>query len=89
MAENKFTGLFEQPFDKPDSQPLQPLPFKKAVGRPSGKRSDPDYKQYAFLLKRDTHMRVEAILRSERRPDMSELIEELLERWLNEKGQQI
>ncbi len=87
MAENKFAGLFEQPFDEPETNPEQPvMPFKKAVGRPPGKRSDPTYKQYAFLLKRDTHRRVEAIIRNEGRPDMSELIQELLEKWLEEKA---
>ena len=87
MAENKFAGLFDQTFDAPDAKPMQSPTPKKAVGRPPGKRSDPAYKQYAFLLKRDIHRRVETIIRDEGHPDMSELIE-LLERWLTEKGQQ-
>lgn len=61
-------------------------PLNGRVGRPFGKRSDPAYKQYSLLLKRQTHRQVEAIIReSENSPDMSELVQELLEDWLKRK----
>jgi len=55
--------------------------------QPPGKRSDPAYKQYSLLLKRQTHRKVDSILREdENRPDMSELVQQLLDEWLERQG---
>jgi hypothetical protein len=61
----------------------------KSPGRPPGKRSDPAYKQYSVLLKKQTHRQVTNILRDrEESPDVSELLQQLLEQWL-EKQQKL
>jgi hypothetical protein len=86
MADSKFAGIFQQGL----AEPPQPVDRsdRKVPGRPPGKRSDPAYKQYSLLLKRQTHRQVDAILRKdESGPDMSELVQELLERWLEEQSE--
>jgi hypothetical protein len=58
----------------------------KAPGRPPGKRSDPAYKQYSVLLKKHTHRQVTTLLRGrEDSPDVSELLQQLLEQWLEQQ----
>jgi hypothetical protein len=89
MAESKFAGIFQH------SLPEEPRASErtenrtvalKAPGRPPGKRSDPEYKQYSVLLKRQTHRQVTTILRDqEETPDVSKLLQQLLEQWLEKQ----
>ncbi len=56
----------------------------KRLGRPKGKRSNPDYTQVTAYIGRDTHKRVKmALLESEDEGDFSELVDRLLIEWLN------
>ena len=81
MGESKFAGIFQQSLAETPEPDLRTE--SRPPGRPPGKRSDSAYKQYSVLLKRQTHRRVDAILRAdENGPDMSELVQELLEKWL-------
>jgi hypothetical protein len=86
MAESKFAGLFQHSLaEEPDAgeRTEQRATPTKALGRPPGKRSDPAYKQYSVLLKRQTHRQVTTLLREqEDSPDVSELLQQLLEQWL-------
>jgi hypothetical protein len=87
MAESKFAGIFQKsPPEEPDAAepPAHRAGGSKGPGRPPGKRSDPEYKQYSVLLKKQTHRQVSAILRDqEDGPDVSELLQQLLEQWLH------
>jgi hypothetical protein len=57
------------------------LPVKE---KPQGKRSDPAWKQYSILLKKESHKRAVLILREKYDgTDVSDLMETLLERWLS------
>ena len=88
MAESKFAGIFEKGLAEEPQAPVraakQAAPVEiKSQGRPPGKRSDPAYKQYSVLLKRQTHQQVTRILRDrEDGQDASELVQQLLEQWL-------
>jgi hypothetical protein len=93
MADSKFDRLFqnaepEPPAAAPAKAPRrraepQPLPSVRPLGRPPGKRSDPAWKQFSVLLKRDTQREAAAILRSrEEGPDLSGLVQNLLENWI-------
>ena len=89
MAESKFASLFQQSVAE-ESQASEriekPAVVLKAPGRPPGKRSDPAYKQYSVLLKRQTHRQVTAILRDQEDSlDVSELLQQLLEQWLQKQ----
>jgi hypothetical protein len=57
------------------------------VGRPeAGKRSNPDYKQFSVLLKKQTHMDASHTLdRAGRQMDVSDLVQHLLEQWLKQQ----
>ena len=89
MAESKFAGIFQHGLVEEThaaERVEKPVAALKAPGRPPGKRSDPEYKQYSVLLKKQTHRQVTAILRDqEDGPDVSELLQELLEQWLEQQ----
>jgi hypothetical protein len=89
MAESKFAGIFQHSLpDEPQvsERTEKPAATLRAPGRPPGKRSDPEYKQYSVLLKKQTHRQVTAILRDqEDSPDVSELLQQLLEQWLEKQ----
>jgi hypothetical protein len=89
MAESKFAGIFQHSLaEEPRATERmdKPAAALKAPGRPPGKRSDPEYKQYSVLLKKQTHRQVTSILRDqEDSPDVSELLQQLLEQWLEKQ----
>jgi hypothetical protein len=91
MAESKFAGIFQNHLaEEPQAleRSEQRATGLKGPGRPPGKRSDPEYKQYSVLLKKQTHRQVTAILRDqEDGPDVSELLQQLLEQWLHRQQQ--
>ena len=87
MAESKFASLFQQSLAE-EAEVAERTEHHAVVlrspGRPPGKRSDPAYKQYSVLLKKETHRQVTNILRDrEDSPDVSELLQQLLEQWLD------
>ena len=54
MAESKFAGIFQHSLveESPTAERREkPSAALKAPGRPPGKRSDPEYKQYSVLLR--------------------------------------
>jgi hypothetical protein len=69
---------------KPVAQ-LQTEPPKR--GRPKAKRSDPDYEQVTAYIKRNTHtaVKIELLKDSQNgeKREFSELVQDLLEQWLN------
>jgi hypothetical protein len=89
MAESKFAGLFQHSLaeePRAGEHTEKRVAALKAPGRPPGKHSDPEYKQYSVLLKRHTHRQVTTILRAqEDSPDVSELLQQLLEQWLEKQ----
>jgi len=89
MAESKFAGIFQHSLAEEAhaaERIEKPAAALKAPGRPPGKRSDPAYKQYSVLLKKQTHRQVTTILRDqEGGPDVSELLQQLLEQWLEQR----
>lgn len=60
------------------------IAHKRAPGRPPGKRSNPDYEQATIYIRRDTHRAVKvALLQQEDGRQFSELVEDLLQKWVN------
>ena len=52
-------------------------------GRPTGKRSDPDYEQVTAYIKKATHIDIKiALLQDGQGREFSELVEDLLSEWL-------
>jgi hypothetical protein len=55
-------------------------------GRPSGKRSDPDYVGFTTYIRKDTHHEVKlALLQEKEGRELSELVEDLLTGWLKSR----
>jgi hypothetical protein len=90
MAESKFDRIFQKapPAAEPDKRPERvgkeaPIARPQGVGRPPGKRSDPAWKQFSVLLKKDTQREAANILRAnDEGKDLSGLVQNLLENWI-------
>lgn len=56
---------------------------RRRPGRPPGKRSNPDYEQATIYIRKDTHRAVKvALLQREDTRQFSELVEDLLQQWV-------
>ena len=101
MTESKFDRIFDKatpPAAEPASPPaaeVEKRPIRqrtptaaaaRPLGRPPGKRSDPAWKQFSVLLKRDTQREAAAILKAKDvGQDLSGLVQSLLERWIKQQ----
>ena len=94
MAEtkSKFAGLFQKEAEPENPPELQPSRIERTpatarpIGRPPGKRSDPAWKQYSVLLRRETQRQAAAILRDrDDGQDLSGLVQKLLETWVKKQ----
>jgi hypothetical protein len=80
--------------------PIQPTPTPSAIaeeeatpkrrGRPAGgKRNDPDFEQVTAYVRKDTHRAVKiALLQTPQKMEFSELVDDLLSKWLQSRNQQ-
>ena len=75
-------GLKEEAADVPDESVLATATVaQRRVGRPPGKRSNPDYQQVTVLLHSKTYTEVRKQLLDEHK-EVSILLNELLTAWL-------
>lgn len=87
----KFAGIFETRKTKEAKPNKKNATVKEKsvvpkVGRPTGKRSDPNFEQVTAYLRKDTYKEVKiALIRNGEKQEFSELIEELLSQWLKTK----
>lgn len=58
---------------------------RRPVGRPRGKRTDPEYRQVGAWVKKKTYNNVTKALIDEDRREFSDLVQTLLEQWLASK----
>jgi hypothetical protein len=75
---------------QPPSETPQPPsgPLLPAKPKPQGKRSDPDWKQYSVLLKKESHKQASLILRQKYEGvDISDLMQALLAQWIRGEKQ--
>jgi hypothetical protein len=70
--------------ETPPQQEAIPLNLPVKADKPQGKRSNPDWKQFSILLKKESQKKAVLILRERYEGvDISDLMEALLEQWLN------
>jgi len=69
---------------KSDDSKLQRTENTKTVGRPKGKRSNPEYTQVTSYIRKETYKQVRRELLDNER-EFSGLIQELLEEWLQSR----
>ena len=98
--QSKFSGALaklKQPSSKQSAkqQAAPPAPaveteLVRGKGRPTGKRSDPDYQPTTVLLRKQTKKTAARLLEDlegiEAAGDFSELIEQLLVEWIQQKS---
>jgi hypothetical protein len=97
LTESKFAGIFQNAAPaaatapEPERVDAPPPPAGRPLGRPHGKRSDPAWKQFSVLLRKQTQREAVTILRSEQTEDdsrdLSDLLQELLEQWVARQQQ--
>lgn len=84
-----FDGLFDKRLDEmPRSAERNEGAPATATGkgRAPGKRSDPAWKQHTVMLRKENHLAALDILRrQEDGPDISELLDSLLEQWVKKQ----
>jgi hypothetical protein len=90
-TQSKFSKMFETgPIEEPQgaTERIEKIAApEKALGRPPGKRSDPAYKQFSVLLKKQTQRQASDILRNQDDgQDLSELLQTLLEQWVKKQS---
>jgi hypothetical protein len=67
-------------------QGASPSAERRQLGRPAGKRTDKDWKQFSVLLRHEDQFQAVSILRSTRdKRDFSTLMQGLLETWLKKQ----
>jgi len=64
-----------------------PAAVKRGRGRPTGKRSDPEFEQVTSYVRKQTYadVKIELIKEGQKR-EFSELVEELLAKWLKSRS---
>ncbi len=85
----KYDSLFEARRTEERVSPAAGSEIQEEAGqaarlRGGGKRSDSDYRQVSAYVRRDTYRRVKLALLEENR-EFSELVEELLQHWLESR----
>jgi len=76
----------ETPKPVPPTQSAPEAPSAAAQRRRAGKRSDPAYKQFSVLLRKDTHRQaVRVLYDADNGQDVSDLVQTLLEQWVKKK----
>ena len=93
MTETRFGKVLEN-FGKLPAE-AKPKPAKRKasaradasrkVGRPPGKKSDPDYAQVTVYLRKDNHLAAKKRLLDDGK-EFSELVDELVSTWLEKSG---
>jgi len=96
MAENKYLRAMKQATEHVEKQaepilppqvPVQaesPAPHRahRSVGRPPGKRSNPDWEQLTIFIRSETkRAALRRLMENQHGKDLSEVIEQLLSRW--------
>jgi hypothetical protein len=86
MAENKFSRMLHTAQTLQGGHDETPeLAGTGKVGRPPGKRSNPNYKRLTVLVKKQTAKRAERLWDDlEPSKDMSDLVEQLLADWVQQ-----
>ena len=92
MAKSKFDAVLGQRRTTPSEQaPSTETPqsvqtdVSRGRGRPPGKRTNPDYQQVTVYIPRVLHEQAKIALIQQGRKEFSELIEDLLTDWMNQR----
>jgi len=91
MSESKFSGIFQNAKTttteaEPPPQADRPPRAARPIGRPPGKRSDPAWKQFSLLIKKNTQREAVSLLRAKDSGlDLSGLVQDLLEAWIKKQ----
>lgn len=90
--QSKFDAILDRKRDDGDTQTedlhqavVSPTEGKRRPGRPTGKRTDPNYAQVTAYIPKSLHEEVKIALIKEGGKEFSTLVEELLFEWMRNK----
>jgi hypothetical protein len=83
MAQSKFGAILGRKREEADT--LAHGMEKRKRGRPSGKRSNPEYAQVTAYIPRVLHDEVKILLIRDGGKEFSELVAELLAEWMQKR----
>ena len=87
MSKTRFSGVLGK-VRKGDSAPQEsesPAPSPSKIGRPRGKKSDPDYRQVTVYLREEVHRAAKKRLLDQDK-QFSELVDELVDQWVKSES---
>ena len=80
---SKFKGLLDAAKERADEQPPEEAPIVPTPRQKRGKSADPAYMQAPFYIRKETHRQLKIkLLQTGDERDMSDVVEELLQGWL-------
>ena len=87
MAQSKFDAILGR--RGTDGEDASPALEKKKRGRPTGKRSNPDYVQVTAYIPQALYTEVKIALLREGGGEFSDLVTELLSSWMHERREKV
>ena len=94
MKSNRFKNLSaalkgqnlpsQQEVEKAETETATAVPLSRRKARKEGKRSDPNYVQVGVYVPKTLHLEVKKLLLEHPEMDMSDLVGELLQVWVEE-----
>jgi hypothetical protein len=85
MGGSKFKGLFDAARARTEEPVADIAAPVRSVGRPRGKRSNPDYEQISAYLRKETYRAAKIkLLETGDDRDVSEVLAELLAAWVQQ-----
>lgn len=87
VANNREPATRKKKTSSKQIQAEAPQALAPRRGRPTGKRSDPDYEQVTAYIRKNTHKDIKiALLQDGQGREFSELVEDLLSGWLKSRS---
>jgi hypothetical protein len=83
----RFSGVLKNTRELPataDPEPLREEIRQRSIGRPTGKKTDPTYRQVTVYLQDHVHRTARKLLLDERK-QFSDLVNELVSEWVNNR----
>ncbi len=77
-----------EPAPTPSPRPVTQEPPQR-VGRPRGKKSNPEYRQVTVYLRESVHRAAQKLLLDDERKEFSELVDELVSRWVQSRSPKV
>ena len=80
----RFSGVLKKTRAVQTGGSESPAPVPKRIGRPPGKKSDPNYQQVTVYIRKEIHVGAKKHLLDDGK-EFSELVDELVAKWVTSR----